>query len=283
MAKEVEREYPENFDLVEYDEVDSTNDELRRILEGHIYKGDVPMHTQVCPLIVLAQRQTKGRGRLGRRWESPPGGLYISLALEVSDASERIASLSLLVALAVRRELGELTRQASEQDSGDESGQDILVKWPNDIVCSQGKLAGILIELVQLTHKEGTSQQQYALIGVGINIKRPKEEASERAAYLSDSCRTTPSIYQMAEIIITGILDYHAHWEAAGYDFASLASEYNANHSLASEEVVVSNGEGEVLAKGSVQGVDDSGFLLLLDDKGNLAKIGTGEVSLGGI
>jgi len=286
LNKDVGKEYPVDFDLVEYDEVDSTNDELRRILEQH--KGDVPFcaeeHKKVRPLCVVAKQQTNGRGRLGRRWESPQGGLYTSLALEVSDASTGIASLSLLVALAIRKELEELSKPVSKQEPAEQPAQqEILVKWPNDIVCSQGKLAGILIELIQLTQEESTSQQQYALIGVGINIKRPAEGASERAAFLSDFCSEIPKTNQLAIQVITGILAYHAHWKEAGYDFASYTSEYNANHSLTNEEVVVSNSEGEVLSKGTVQGVDTNGFLLLLNDKGNPEKVGTGEVTLGGI
>ena len=275
-----EQEFLAKLNLVEYDEVDSTNDELRRILES---RGGVSDRV----LCVTALKQTKGRGRLGRTWESPPGGLYVSLALEVTDAVEKIAPLSLLVALAIRNELA----KPDSRTKGDGScvlvlSQDntrthepspfvLQVKWPNDIVCEQGKLCGILIELVQLQ-----SKQQFAIIGVGINVTRPEKGASNRAAYLSDLCAATPNIRQTAKQVLAGILTYANRWKQASYDFAGFTKEYNSHLSLIDQEVTVSNSAGEAIAEGIVQGVDKSGQLLLQDEKGIIRKVSSGEVTL---
>ncbi|MCL2751047.1 MAG: biotin--[acetyl-CoA-carboxylase] ligase [Coriobacteriia bacterium] len=270
-----EQELLAELNLVEYDEVDSTNDELRRILEG---KG-----SGVGTPCVLALRQTKGRGRLGRAWESPPGGLYVSLALEVTDVVEKTAPLSLLVALAVRNELTRTKGDGScvlvlSQDNTrthEPSPFVLQVKWPNDIVCEQGKLCGILIELVQLQ-----SKQQFAIIGVGINVTRPEKGASNRAAYLSDLCAATPNIRQTAKQVLAGILTYANRWKQASYDFAGFTKEYNSHLSLIDQEVTVSNSAGEAIAEGIVQGVDKSGQLLLQDEKGIIRKVSSGEVTL---
>ena len=277
------RTYPVDLDLVKLDEVDSTNDELRRILQNR------PPSSSCSTLkAVLALRQTQGRGRLGRRWESPPGGLYFSLALEVPDASERVAALSLIVALAIRKELAQLAELLAKQ--GQTEPQDILVKWPNDLICPQGKLAGILIELVrlapdelvpdELAPDELAPKQQYALVGVGINLARPNAGASEKAAYLSDFCSETPDREQTVKQIIESIVAYYAEWKAADCAFAHWVDEYNAKLSLIGREATASNGEGEVLAEGCVQGVNNSGSLLLLGEKGILTEVDTGEVTL---
>jgi len=229
----------------------------------------------------MALRQTKGRGRFGREWVSPLGGLYVSLALDVSDIAERIAPLSLLVALAVRKELsGLVKRETLAKDQAQSEQHIIQLKWPNDIVCSQGKLVGILIELLRSAPNELNPKQQHALIGVGININRPADAAIETAAYLADFSDELPSLEQLAIQVVSGIIDYYNRWKEANCEFARFADEYNESIALANQVVVVSNSEGGILAKGAVQGVNSDGLLQLLDKEGHLIEINTGEVTL---
>lgn len=221
----------------------------------------------------MATRQTKGRGRLGREWTSPPGSLYLSLSLDVSATSERTGALSLVVALAIRGYVAELV--AGKGSANQQNDHRILVKWPNDLVCSQGKVAGILIEVVKVT-----PTRHCAIVGVGININRPATGAYERAAYLSDLTNTLPNSKQAAEQVIKSILLTVDTWKKHAGDFSSFKEEYNKNLSLYDQEVRVSAHTGEVVAVGVVQGVDAEGFLLLRGKEGTVDRVCVGEVTL---
>ena len=109
-----------------YDEIDSTNAEaLRLVAEG-----------RPAPFLVLAERQSAGRGRRGRAWSSPfAQNLYYSLVLRVDGGMRQLEGLSLVVGLAVRRALQEMGVRAG-------------LKWPNDVLVENRKIAGILLELV---------------------------------------------------------------------------------------------------------------------------------------
>jgi len=274
------------IELLMYEELDSTNDELRRILtlEGTFnntakmatLSGGSERLTSGNPTAVIALRQTAGRGRLGRSWASPAGGLYFSVALDVSDALEGTAALSLLVALAIRKTLaGWVLGEPHSQGLPATKHQTISVKWPNDILCSSGKLVGILIELLQLAPGQRT-----ALIGVGINLNRPHKGASDAAAYLSDLGHAPPTLEAGARQALSSILGYYGRWKDEGYCFAHFASEYNQHLLLLGQYAIASNSQGSVLAEGTVQGVDNNGQLLLLSTEGVINKINTGEVTL---
>lgn len=104
-----------------------------------------------CPpgTVVMAECQTAGRGRYGRTWQSPKGNLYMSLVL--SDLGKNNAYIAFLTAVAVADSL---------------PGFDIALKWPNDVLLSGKKLAGILIE------KEGDK----LVVGIGVNVMTSPEE-----------------------------------------------------------------------------------------------------------
>ncbi len=120
------------------EEVDSTNTEARRLAQLGEKEGTV----------VIAASQVKGHGRLGRRWISPPGGLYISVILKPYISPSRLPVITLLSAVAVVRTIRGLTKL------------DTAVKWPNDIVIMGKKVGGILCEASKNT----------IIVGIGINL-----------------------------------------------------------------------------------------------------------------
>ncbi len=122
----------------------STNGELKE----KIYSSGCPVFD-----VLSADSQTDGRGRLGRSFFSPSGGVYFSAAYPLSGTEKNIPFLTLLAGLAVSRAINELTKA------------DVMIKWPNDIYLNGKKLCGILTELV--TAKSGL----HAVVGVGINVK----------------------------------------------------------------------------------------------------------------
>jgi BirA family biotin operon repressor/biotin-[acetyl-CoA-carboxylase] ligase len=136
-------------------EIDSSNTELmRRARAG-----------RTEPVLLVAEHQSAGRGRMGRQWHSPPGSsLTFSLGLPLAPADW--SGLSLAVGVSLAESLSHL------------SGADVRIKWPNDLWLGSGKLAGILIETVS------TGASRFAVIGVGINLQEPawRPPASPSAA-----------------------------------------------------------------------------------------------------
>lgn len=132
-----------------HEEIGSTNDRARELLAAGGADGTV----------VVAESQTAGRGRNGRRWISPRGrGLFLSAVLEPRIGAERIGELALGAGLAVAAACDPVAP--------------VMLKWPNDVVASDGrKLAGILIETM-LAGDRVTG----AVIGVGVNVDWPRDE-----------------------------------------------------------------------------------------------------------
>ena len=116
---------PRSFRLVALDKVGSTNAEALRLAAGGAPSGTV----------VWAREQREGRGRRGRRWESPPGNLYCTVLLRPDVAPAASGQLSLVAAVALAEALAALAPGAAVQ-----------LKWPNDVLLRGSKIAGILIE-----------------------------------------------------------------------------------------------------------------------------------------
>ena len=138
------------------EEVDSTN---------RFAKEKAP---ECGKLMACALRQTAGRGRLGRHWVSPEGNLYVSFAYENTMPPERLAPVTLAVALAVCGTLAELGIPAS-------------IKWPNDIYIKGKKVCGILVETVCRGERI-----PYIVAGIGINVNQREfpAEVENRAVSL---------------------------------------------------------------------------------------------------
>ena len=140
---------PTAYRLVTLETVDSTNAEAKRLAARG--EDETPDGT-----LVWAKEQTAGRGRRGRRWESPPGNLYCSLVLRPEVRLEKAAELSFVAALAVCDALGSIG----------EPGHQVHCKWPNDVLLNEGKVAGILLE----AETGGGDTPEWVVLGVGINI-----------------------------------------------------------------------------------------------------------------
>ncbi|HHW61063.1 MAG TPA: biotin--[acetyl-CoA-carboxylase] ligase [Syntrophomonadaceae bacterium] len=134
-----------------YPRLDSTSTRIRELLqEGQAAEGTV----------VAALCQSEGRGRLGRDWSSPAGGLWFSFLLRPQLPLQETACLSLLFALAISRTL---------QDFVDKD--EVMIKWPNDVLIKDKKVAGILLE----TAGE-LDRIEYLISGIGINVNLASDD-----------------------------------------------------------------------------------------------------------
>jgi len=238
-------------------ETASTNDDARALAREGAFEGTV----------VLASRQSAGRGRLGRTWTSPDGGAYLSAVLRPAVAPSEVAPLSLVVGLGVARGLALL-------------GIDVQLKWPNDVQLSGGKLAGVLLEMAA-----EADRVDWVVAGIGLNVRPPADAADAggagdagRVAYLSD---VVPGILiaEAAAAVLDGVASAYTEWASGG--FAPLRDEYDARSVLTGCSVVVSDLSGTVRASGDVVGVDGGGQLLLAGTDGVHA-VAAGEVTLRG-
>jgi BirA family biotin operon repressor/biotin-[acetyl-CoA-carboxylase] ligase len=155
-------------------------------------------------LVCLAEYQTAGKGRRGRRWVSPFGSnLYLSLLWRFDAYCAELSGLSLLVGLAVAGMIRDL------------GGKDVCLKWPNDIICHRQKLGGILLEM-----SGETAGRCHVVIGVGLNVSMPMTEGQDIDQPWTDManvlCDTVPSRNDLAASLIESLLQAVLSFERKG-------------------------------------------------------------------
>lgn len=164
-----------------FSSIDSTNAVGRRIASFYHRNGH-----DLAPTVLLALEQTSGRGRLGNRWLSPTGGIYVSIVLPVQDASA-LSMLPMRVATALCRELDAMLPVPCR------------VKWPNDLIVNGRKVGGILIEAV------GSSEPFTAIVGFGINYSTDLPELADKATSLAKEAQGSQSLTNVAGRLIRAL------------------------------------------------------------------------------
>ena len=217
---------------------------------------------ETAGLVIVAERQTGGMGRLGRSWYSPPGGLglYCSALLRPEISPEQAGLLSFCAANA----MAEAVR---------EYGFDAGIKWPNDILCGGRKICGILSAC-----GAGEGGLQYAVIGSGLNLRKGSypEELRERAACLEEF-GAPPEREAILERYLERLEKEVAELEREG--FAGIRKRYEALCVLPGRRVRVSGGTE---TEGTVTGIGEAGELLLETEEGK-KEILAGDVSVRGM
>lgn len=233
-------------------ECSSSNDEIMALARQ---SADLA-HKALC----VAHFQTKGRGRQGRSWVNRQGEcLMFSLGWAFDKPQYELGSLALVVALACRRALADI-------------GLDVNIKWPNDLVVANDKLAGILIETARVENKT------VAVIGIGINFVLPKEveNATSVQALFQTTSKQGVSVKTLLNAVLAQ-LDALLN-EYAQNGFASCIGEYDAANRDTGRPVLLLQ-EGRIVHEGVVKGVDAQGALRLLTDNGEKTIV-SGEISL---
>ena len=202
-------------------------------------------HLPDAPTLVIADRQTRGRGRQGREWASPPGGLYLSAGLPATSTQSIRPALSLLVGL----QLAEVLR--AEGFAG------IQLKWPNDLVVHGAKLAGLLVE--RLPHA--------LIIGVGINVEGSgiDDLPADRQAIGLHQLSDRPVDDELLGALARGVFDATA-WSPTQSDWL-LRERWPAFDILTGRDIVVEQAGGATLT-GRVAGITASGELRLITETG---------------
>jgi BirA family biotin operon repressor/biotin-[acetyl-CoA-carboxylase] ligase len=232
----------------------STNDLVERLARDGLDEG----------LVVFAESQTKGRGRLGRTWHSPAGrGLWFSLLLRPNLRPQAATQLTIVAATALARAIREQT------------GLKPGIKWPNDILIRGRKVVGILTELsAELDHVK------HITLGIGVDVNQRADEFPVEMRKLATSLsleagRAVNRADLAAAILIELDRDYRRLREG---QFARLAEEWEAQCVTLGRPVSIIVG-GRVVA-GRAESLDDDGALLLRTEHGRLERIIGGDVRL---
>jgi BirA family biotin operon repressor/biotin-[acetyl-CoA-carboxylase] ligase len=241
------------FDVDALDDCDSTSSELMRRADAGAPAGTV----------IVADRQSAGRGRRGRQWLSDPASsLTFSLLWRFGGPLSQLSGLSLAVGVGLARALENL------------GGRGICLKWPNDVLLRAGddyaKLAGILIELS--SDRRGTQ----AIIGIGLNLRAPQGALPQPAAGLDQACASLPDRHTVLAGVLLELAGVLAIFAVDG--FSGLKNEWQAWHAWQDQRVQIL-GEGAAPLSGICCGVDADGALLL-DTGAGVERIFSGDVSL---
>lgn len=224
-----------------FDITDSTNVQARRLAAEH--PGEV--------LLVTADEQSSGRGRQGRAWHSPRGGAWLSIVWPARQAPQAYGATSLVAAVAVLRAVREVAGEGFNL---------ARIKWPNDLLIDDRKVAGILCEQCLPSGGRGG----FVIVGVGVNVDFDVAELGAGLRHepttLRDALNRSVTVRDVIEAIASRFSEAMDQFERNGLS-PSLLDVLSANLAYVGE-VRGWQSPREVIA-GKVLGVDEAGRLLL--------------------
>jgi BirA family biotin operon repressor/biotin-[acetyl-CoA-carboxylase] ligase len=235
-----------------FTELGSTNTRARELAESGAAEGE----------IVIAESQTQGRGRLGRRWESPPlSNLYLSIVLRPGLPPKHAPQITLAAAVALVETVGSFLPRPP------------VIKWPNDILIDGKKLAGILTEAAC-----DTECVQYVILGIGLNLNYRAETMPEtlrqRATSMADMAGENLSRETVLVRLIHDLDRCYGELEESG--FAALRPRWETHFGLRGRRVRVELGDQTII--GRAQGIDHEGALIVETDDEQRRSIIAGDV-----
>jgi BirA family biotin operon repressor/biotin-[acetyl-CoA-carboxylase] ligase len=208
--------------------------------------------------VAAAAQQTRGRGRLGRAWESPAGlGLYVSLLLRPAFPVTEAGRLTILASVAA----GDAVEKVA--------GIRPRIKWPNDLFISGKKLGGLLIE----SEPRG-SRLDHAVIGIGINVRHGADDFSEEVRPLATSLfLATGKLFRRADLLVALL---QAFEDRLARPFAETREAWAESSLTLGQRVELGTARG--LRRGQALGLDESGALLLRNEAGEIETVTAGDM-----
>lgn len=215
------------------------------------------------PLWLRADRQTTGRGRLGRNWSSPAGNLHLSLLLDEPAAEHRfLPQLAHVAAVALAEAVAAVTGQPGA----------FRLKWPNDLLHGMAKVAGILVEGTRVP-SGGTA----CVVGWGVNCNHHPEGLAYPATDLSAACGRPVTADALADALRGSMNEALAIWRG-GRNYAAIRAAWLRQSVPVGTAVTVRTPAAEL--SGLFEGLDEAGRFLLRTS-GGLVPIEAGDIDLG--
>jgi BirA family biotin operon repressor/biotin-[acetyl-CoA-carboxylase] ligase len=241
--------WPKGYGLKTFDVIDSTNEEARRLAAAG----------EPGPVWISAARQTAGRGRRGRVWESPTGNLAATLMLRPGRSATACAQLSFVAAIAAAAMLSDFAPHSA-----------LRVKWPNDVLADGRKLAGILLE----SASAGGEAPAWLAIGIGINLATHPEGTEFPATSLAALGVPAPPAEDALLHLAAHFAGWYEVWRGEG--FAAIRDAWLARAAGLGTRIRARLATGET--GGIFEGIDSTGALILREGAGQARHIAAGEV-----
>ena len=240
--------------IVAFNETASTNETAFKMAEEGAPEGTV----------VIAESQSRGKGRMGRRWESPSGvNLYCSIILRPPILPLQAVQMTFLSAVAVARGVEETTRLSP------------TIKWPNDVLLAGRKVAGLLNEMGAETEKVN-----FIILGIGVNINMEQDQFPLDLRHPATSLRIEAgrpvNRVEFVRALLREADTLYASYLAGGY--GAVRDEWLARCAMIGRRVHVSYRDSAVA--GLATGIDEYGALLLALDDGRVERVLAGDVKL---
>ena len=247
--------------LIYFDSTGSTNPDAKRFAEEGAPHGTT----------VVADRQTAGRGRRGRAWESPAGNsVYFTIVIRPAFAPDKASMITLVMALSVAEAIHGVT------------GLDTGIKWPNDIVVNGKKVVGILTEMSMTPEM---NEIQFLVAGVGVNVNQesaeafPEELRGTATSLKIESGRQIDRAALLARILEQFETDYGTFEQTL--TLSALKERYESRLAGRDAAVRVLDPAGEYT--GISRGITDTGELVVEKENGERVPVYAGEVSVRGL
>lgn len=243
--------------IIHLDSVDSTNDEAKKRAREGAKEGTV----------VIAEEQTKGRGRLGRNWTSPKyKGIWMSIILRPDIDPMKVSKVTQIGAAAVTM-------------AAEEMGIETFIKWPNDIIMNGKKVCGILTEMSgELT------KVNYVIMGIGINANIEKEEFPEEIQVVASSLKIEKGQYVKRKELVSKVLNNFENL----YDEFINEGKIDKSIEICREKSILIGKQVRIIerekeTKAKVLDLNKDGKLIVQYEDGKVEEIISGEISVRGL
>ena len=233
---------------IELEACGSTSDEAARLARAGASHGT----------IVIAERQNNGRGRDGRVWQSPAGGLYLSAVLRPPMPIVDVPPMTLAIGIGVCEAIRT-------------TGAPAVLKWPNDVLVDGRKLAGVLVE----AQSQG-NRLEAVIVGIGINITGElPEPVADTGITLAEAAGTTIDREAFVERLLAHVERWVDRYVSVGIEPIIPAWQERMAVGIHARATV----DGAPMT-GCVAGLDADGALLLRDESGNVHRVRSGDVEV---
>lgn len=242
-----------NYNLLIFDQIDSTNNEALRLAKAKVI-GD---------FVIVARKQTAGKGQKGRKWESIPGNLHASLLLQSELDLNRLKELSFLTAVVLHKTVSDFVKKLNAPKI------DIKLKWPNDVLIDGKKLAGILLESARI------NDINYVIIGVGVNTHFvPKINNTPVTSLLNEGMILRDSGDFLNQFIIN-FYSRFKKWQSEN-SFAPIKKEWQKNAYNLNEIITLDDGVQKI--SGIFTGIDKEGAICIKINDEQVRKFSAGDL-----
>lgn len=249
------------YNLLMFNELGSTNIEAAKLASS----------APIGNFVIWAKSQFAGKGRAGRQWESKEGNLYMSILLQSDAPIEDQAQVSFVASLSVADAISSLMHNPKAQVNKS-SSVDVRLKWPNDVMVNDKKIAGILLESVKVGDKN------YLIIGIGVNLDNHPDILDKPTSSLKLLDIAYISVEQILNLIMSSFEKYYNLWHE-GYGFAKIRELWLAKAYKFKDTITVSDGKQRI--SGLFEDLDMAGSIMLRLTSGQICTLYSCEIFFG--